>query len=393
MLKKLLSALAQAWVIFGITLLLLLLADQGVRALLADPAAATLQIPGSHAPARERAAAVAGNDWIDRYWSEHAQSRHADWHSYVYWRRRPFAGAIINVDANGFRVTPHVQADAQRTIWLFGGSTVWGTGNRDSGTLAAQLEQVYHERSPELGVRVLNFGESGYVSRQSLIAFQSALACPQNPADLAIFLDGANDVFATLQSGSAGLPQNEDNRSREFNSSRQFPLLLRALALRLEGIARLASSAPAPLTGTELDALAAATAQNYLSQVRQAHSVGAGYGVDVLYAWQPTVFDRSPARADESAIVGASPEAHVRLQRSTRSALQAAISADPALPLQDLGGVFDADPEPLYFDFVHLSEAGQRRLAEKLHELSKDRLQLRTAHPAGLDQCRDRPLG
>lgn len=392
LLRRLSTLVGQAWAILGLTLLLLLATDQLLRALLPDSGQLAALDPAAIAPGRARADAVAGDSWIDDYWKDHEASRYTDWVSYVYWRRRPYAGTIIRVDANGFRVTPHAQAQHLRTLWLFGGSTAWGTGNRDGGTLAAQLEQVYAERAAELGVRVVNFGESGYVARQSLAAFQSALGCAQPAADMAIFLDGANDVFAALQSGAAGLPQNEENRRREFNSSRQLGAQLRAWALRLEGIARLIAPTPAARTADAERDLAAAVADAYLGQSRQAKALAAAYDVDLLYVWQPTAFDRAPARADEAAIVAASMAEHVRLQRQTRAAVQARLAGDASTTVVDLGGVFDAQQGALFFDFVHLSERGQRLLAERLYELSSERLRARPQRQPSPDVCRDRPV-
>jgi lysophospholipase L1-like esterase len=392
-LRSAFALIGQAWLILGVTLLLLLLLDQVLRAVLPDPQRVASFEPGTIAPGRSRAAAVAGDSWIDAYWNEHQDARHTRWESYVYWRRRPFDGELITVDAHGFRVTRPVVAAAARTIWLFGGSTAWGTGNRNEGTLAAQLQRVYHERAPELGVRVLNFAESGYVSRQSLGALQSALACPEQAADLAIFLDGANDVFAALQEGRAGLPQNEENRRREFNSSRQLGAQLRAWALRLEGIARLVAPPPAAVDAATIDALAVAAANAYLTQAIQADALSRRHGVELVHAWQPTVFDRSHPRGDEAAIVGASMASHVRLQRQARAHLQQRLAADPALPAIDLGDVFEAFAEPLFFDFVHLSERGQRLLAERLYQLSETRMRQRPARPMALENCIDRPLG
>ena len=392
LLRRLFTLIGQAWAILGITLLLLLATDQLLRAVLPSPERIAAVDPQAIAPGRSRAAAVAGDTWIDAYWNEHEASRYTEWVSYVYWRRRPFAGELVNVDAHGFRVTPHVQLQPQRSIWLFGGSTVWGTGNRDAGTLAAQLEQVYRERAPELAVRVDNFGESGYVSRQSLAAFQSALSCVEPAADMALFLDGANDVFATFQAGVAGQPQNEENRRREFNSSRQLGAQLRAWAMRLEGIARLVQPDVGPRDAAEQQRLATATADAYLSQARQAAALARSYQVDLLYAWQPTVFDRAPARADEAAIVAASMADHVRLQQQTRAQVDARLQSATETPVIDLGGVFDGVDTPLFFDFVHLSERGQRLLAERLYEFSVDSLRLRPARQLPAGSCRDRPL-
>lgn len=396
MLKRLLSLLAQGWIILGVTLVLLFVADLLLRAVLPVPATNAAFDPGVIAPNRERAQAVAPDAWIAQYWREHAASRYTDWHSYVYWRRRPYTGALINIDANGFRVTAPAPRQVQRRIWLFGGSTVWGTGNRDSGTLAAQLQQIYWERAPELGVRVQNFGEAGYVSRQSLMAFQSALACREQPADLAIFLDGANDVFAALQAGVAGLPQNEDNRRREFNSSRQAGQLLRSWLMRLQGIARLAGVSTTTLAESDLPKLAQQISNHYFAQVKQAQALGLRYGVDVIYAWQPTAFDRNPAIADEVDIVGASVAQHVQLQRmSTQQVTRIHERAQlaPGLPIADLGHVFDEVAAPVFFDFVHLSEAGQRILALKLYQITIEGMRQRESSILPLDQCSDRPLG
>lgn len=385
--------LGQAWLILGITLLLLLVVDQILRAVLPKPVPMATLEPGAIAPGRSRAAAVADDDWIDAYWNEHQASRHTQWESYVYWRRKPYDGELIDIDAHGFRVTPSARTAPLRTIWLFGGSTAWGTGNRNEGTLAAQLQRIYAERAPELGVRVLNFGESGYVSRQSLAAFQSALACPQPPADLAIFLDGANDVFAALQEGQAGLPQNEENRRREFNSSRQLGAQLRAWALRLEGIAGLLQSAPPAAQPAALDALAVATAEHYLTQVTQASALAQLHGIDLIPVWQPTLFDRATPRGDEAAIVAASIASHVRLQRQASAHLRQRLAVDPTLTAVDLGTVFDGSDQSLFFDFVHLSERGQAVLAERLYQLSVTQLRQHDPHAPTVESCGARPLG
>lgn len=377
--------LRQAGLIALISLVLLLLVDQALRRLLPPPAAWAPRDPAATAPDREQADAVRDQPWIAEYWREHAASKDTAWQSYVYWRRTPYAGHLIHIDAHGFRVTPPPAQPAQRTLWMFGGSVVWGTGNRDQGTLAAALQQLYAERAPDLGVRVLNFGESGYVSRQSLTAFQLALACPEPPADLAVFLDGANDVYAALQSGVAGLPQNEANRVLEFNSARQFRQQAKAWALRLEGIARLVA-APAPaLDASAVTALAEATIDAYRGVVLQARALGQAYDVPVLHLWQPTVFDRPQAIGDEARIIAAAPALHGELQRAARRALH-------------IDGVFDpidalAVDEALYFDFVHLSERGQRLLAERLYALSLPLLQARAPRTLGVERCRDRPLG
>ena len=129
----------------------------------------------------------------------------------------------------------------------------------------------------------------------------------------------------------------------------------------------------------------------WLATVGQAQAIGAALDVAVLPLWQPTAFDRNPPRADEAGIVGASPADHVHLQRATRAAVQARLEHAPLA--HDLGGIFDGAGQPLYFDFVHLSEAAQRLLAERIFELSVDSVRSRPARPRTLEACSDRPLG
>jgi lysophospholipase L1-like esterase len=391
MLRKVFSGIGQAWQILGLSLLLLILVDRGIAALLPDPAGWTPMDPAAVAPDRTRAAAVAGDPWIDDYWREHRAAKDTGWRSWVYWRRGPHAGEIINVDAHGFRVTPTATRAHRGEIWVFGGSLVWGTGNRDTGTLPAQIERLLAEQAPELGLRVLNFGESGYVSRQSLAAFDSALRCAGPRPALAVFVDGANDVYAALQAGRAGLPQNEANRDLEFDSGRDALAALRALATRFDGIARLAATPVAEPDDATLSSLADAVAFDYLSTVRHARAIASGYGVPVLHVWQPTVMDRAEPRTDEAAIIGSSARRHVLLQRATRAALARAAAADPTLV--DAGAVFDASAEPVFFDFVHVSERGQRLLAERLASSILD--QLDDEHPPASPPrpaCTERPV-
>src|SRR5262249_2285111 len=159
-------------------------------------------------------------DWVNSYFREFAQANRVEWQSYVYWRRQPFAGRYITIDAGGIRRTWNPPADTNRKtrhIFFFGGSTMWGTAARDDYTIASILSRLLAaQTSPGDRVEVTNFAEGGYVSKQELIMLLGELQRGNVP-DLAIFFDGVNDVFAAFQSGKPGIPQNESHRVREFN--------------------------------------------------------------------------------------------------------------------------------------------------------------------------------
>ena len=65
------------------------------------------------------------------------------------------------------------------------------------------------------GVEVTNFGQIGYVSTQEALLLFEQLR-KGNVPDFAVFYDGVNDTFAAWQSGTAGIPNDEYNREREF---------------------------------------------------------------------------------------------------------------------------------------------------------------------------------
>ena len=103
------------------------------------------------------------------YWREFGVSRRQAYRPYVLWRRHAFSGKTINVDADGVRLTPGaVCGPSSFKVFVLGGSTVWGTGAADWNTLPAHL-QTELQRVSARPVCVVNFGESAWVSTQSVL--------------------------------------------------------------------------------------------------------------------------------------------------------------------------------------------------------------------------------
>ncbi len=153
--------------------------------------------------------------WINDYREEFRRAYIAQWRSYVYWRRTPYHGNYINVDANGLRLTTSTEGAGKASgtplkVFMFGGSTMWGVGARDAFTIPSIVARELQQKG--VAVEVVNFGESGYVSTQEVITLLLQLQKGERPA-LVVFYDGVNDIFSAYQQRMAGLPQNEFNRS------------------------------------------------------------------------------------------------------------------------------------------------------------------------------------
>jgi len=103
--------------------------------------------------------AFANSPWVNDYFHEDHQAAILDWHSYVYWRLRPFHGRYVNVDEYGIRRTwqsPDSAAAGSLNIFMLGGSTTWGNGARDDHTVPSELSRLLHQHG--IKAHVTNFG-------------------------------------------------------------------------------------------------------------------------------------------------------------------------------------------------------------------------------------------
>jgi len=213
---------------------------------------------------------------------------------------------------------------------------------------------------------VLNFGQSGYVSGQSRIAFAQALACAQQKPELVIFVDGPNDVYAAFQADRAGAPQNEHRRATEFNSSQRPGALLGAWFNRLDGVEHLRAWGAEPAQLASVSDLAAAVVQRYLAYVEQSRALAAAEGIPSVFVWQPHLFAKQALSNDEQLIVNASYVRHRELQLAADQALSAAPPS--SAQIVDLANLFADEPKARFSDFVHIDDQGLETLARAIFE-------------------------
>lgn len=132
------------------------------------------------------------NSLLDETWS-----RPYIYENFTLFKERPYKGRYVNVDENGFRLTknqgPWPPETKNLNIFLFGGSTTFGYGLPDNQTIASYLQEFLANRLKQ-EVRVYNFGRGSYYSQQERILFEKLLLSGFIP-DLAIFIDGFNDIY------------------------------------------------------------------------------------------------------------------------------------------------------------------------------------------------------
>jgi lysophospholipase L1-like esterase len=297
------SALRTGWLIAGATLATFVVAEGCYRA--------NQRTGGAAQPTRGDAVRDPRTEktWYADYARDFDATREQRWRSYVYFGRKPsYSGRHINIDSHGRRVTPQptapVVADAR--VFFFGGSTMWGTWQRDAHTIPAEASRRLQALvGANARIEVTNFGENGYVMTQQILQLVLQLRAGNHP-DVVVFYDGLNDTGSTLMWGSPGVPQNEAKRVAEFDMGRALDRTgyARGLGRDMRAVGIVASEAinqlelvqrvrslkpPVQRSYIPVDSAARATVRTYAENVRLIESLAAAYGFTAIYVWQPNV--------------------------------------------------------------------------------------------------------
>jgi lysophospholipase L1-like esterase len=253
-------------------------------------------------------------------------------------------------------------------VWVFGGSTVWGTGAPDCETLPSHLSRLLNMSGPHV---VTNFGEGAYVSTQALIRFQVLLRSGDRP-DVAVFYGGYNDIWTTVYV-HAGTHQEEPRiraileashlkraamglRKAFDGESLMFGYFLRLFDNRTEkpedSWLRPAAVGPAEI---------AKALDMYFENTKITKAIADTYGIALHTYWQPNVVDKMPVSDVEAVRVESLPPELVSALR-----LAARIVDRGSQGVENLRRVFDGDSRTLFVDYAHLSSDGNRVVANRI---------------------------
>lgn len=336
-------------------------------------------------------------EWAEQYWREYGlASREIVWTPYVYWRMRPFDGQYVNVDARGVRYTPPPAQPPQMTIHVYGGSTVWGHGARDDHTIPAELMRALGERG--VAAAVTNFGEIGYISRQDAALFDLQLSIGNVPA-VAVFYWGFNDINITYTDGYVGVSGAEKNRGAQFEGAQcivdlSVPVLLNSLLYKTHLGTRLlrrldilpVNPAEGCALGTEdwsnvNAALVAqqtqdpqAVAQNILHMTRYVRGLAQAYGVQVIFVWQPAIWQKDPLSWYEQQIVAQERwRVFGEYYNQVDAQIRALFAEDPEMLIWT-DFFKDVDPSiNIFIDKIHITEEGNALVGAALADAVLER--------------------
>jgi lysophospholipase L1-like esterase len=280
--------------------------------------------------------------------------------SHIGWRRENFNGTTIVVEGPYLqRRTVNTAAPNGKSVFFFGGSTMWGTGVDDTGTIPSQFAAI-------TGMHAENFGETGYTAHQNLVLLLRLLEDGLRP-ETVVFYDGVNDVAHKCRHE---LTPNSDalefeismalkaQKTSPFSFSHFFSPVV-SLARQIKATSPVQMLAP-PYDCASDNKKAEAIAENLVRDWRMAKQLVEAYGGRFIAALQPVSF-LSKTKLDHLQFKG-------ELEGQFRSVYPMMLKKLAASEgFHDLTPVVDVDAY-LYVDFCHLSTPGNRRVAERIAE-------------------------
>jgi hypothetical protein len=179
----------------------------------------------------EHSPAYRGYSWAPEFWKEEKarwRSQHGAYEPFRIWGVAPWHSEYINTDdsENGSRrrtINPQGCAENTRIdVWMFGGSTLFGTGVPDWATIPSFLSHDLN--SSGVGcVVVTNFGTEGYVTNQELILLighglsipYSVLSAATVSAEICGFSRSSSTKFPGAAESSANDSAETPSKSRK----------------------------------------------------------------------------------------------------------------------------------------------------------------------------------
>lgn len=282
-----------------------------------------------------------------------------------YRRKGAFKGKYVNIDEKSIRITSNPCRDeSEIRIFMMGGSTIWGTGSRDSFTIPSQLSKYLCNEN--ISAEVINYGESGYTNTQEMIKFMLELR-EGNIPDILIFYDGVNEVFSAFQNKTAGYPQNLSHRRTEYGLRNEFNIIKPLLSKTNTGKILQKISDRIKLNNDNIDSLEyieKEIADIYIENIELIQTWADRYDITVFFFWQPTVFTKKKLTKSEMSIIARENKDLKKLFQNTYDYVR----LYEGLPANftNLDSCLNNTSEGLYIDFCHVTEKGNRFIAEEM---------------------------
>jgi lysophospholipase L1-like esterase len=266
---------------------------------------------------------------------------------------RPWKGEGVTINSLGLRTAePSPKAPGEWRIAMTGGSTGWGWEVLDADTIQSQLQNILRTRG--LGkVTVYNFAVGGRVIRNELDYIKHFHQT--YGIDQVIFYTGGNDATYSYvrqfqqKEAVSGLATWELIKTAKRLQARLFPPTAEVLAeLDRDVLPRLLSANPIRVGVLAADAYC-----------REA-------GIRCDFVLQPLLATRKSSTGWEREMQHTLLRLYPRFEVAARQMYADAMQAGPRGRVHDFTTAFDGTNADLFADAIHVNEAGNRMVAERI---------------------------
>jgi hypothetical protein len=223
---------------------------------------------------------------------------------------------------------------------------VFGIGQRDRGTVAAELQRLAAKDG--VALRVVNLGVAGWTSDQEATDLEARLRATNEPPDVVVQLDGFNDVMAAT--GRVVLPGVDEGAPPRLDPQG----MLDALGQR------------GNFDGPTTSSVAGLAAKWHRAASGRIAAAATARGAQHLMFFQPDAFSSPAQRAQVSGLYRDLPQL---LRTETLGRVLSATSTLLSPDVVDLRDVFDREPRPVLLDMVHTNERGAELVAASIYPL------------------------
>jgi lysophospholipase L1-like esterase len=274
------------------------------------------------------------------------------WDSVRGWTVRDGTSRYINVRDGARR--SYAPDRPEITVWFFGGSTMFGLGQRDTHTIASEVARL--AEADGIRIRAVNYGVLGYLNWQEVQRFAELLTSGAT-ADLAVFYDGANELVTADQRADLG-DGDLDAIQRQLVSGYERDRAADDWAIDRE-------------LGVPSATRVRVAARQYVRGVDLAGRLGDSYDVPTTFVWQPTLISKRQTRDDLDAAEAAGIEPHLGPALPDPTLVQ--VRREGVEPV-DLTAALDGADEIVFLDGAHTNELGARLIARELYERLRPQL-------------------
>jgi hypothetical protein len=277
-----------------------------------------------------------------------------------------FHGKFFNIK-NGLRSTYNTPSKYINTIYLFGGSTIYNSEVPDEHTVASYLQSLVNENG--FKYKVENYGTTSVHVNQQLERLKRDVKIKKN--DVVIFYDGVNDVVQKIWLDKpAGVLSNQQKEAPKFIFAIRWIAKYSAFFRWYDQRFLTLKSYPIDIKKIH------AVANNYVSTLVYASEYVNSNGAIFKHFLQPNLYTKNPHNLYELEMMNWGNE---------MSPVGAQAIFEGAYPIfankltnisfsMNLTSIFNDLKVSPYVDFCHVTEVGNKKIAESIFGVLKNNL-------------------